>query len=1146
MKKLTIGFCAAMILLTGAVITACRNEEEGFGGSTSTEVADRIASLESQVASLQQSISSLKAASEASESTLREELEAQKTALETAKAELQKEIDAMTGVDDFSGLIERLEALESEVPANYSDLSGKITSLVETLGGKSDTVQVQAMLDELKAGIEKLAIEDEAIAEQLADLSAQIAQLTESLNGKLDESQVQELLATLKTELEQLINENKTTLTGEITKLTGKIDQLSDKLDGKSDTVQVQVKLDELKAQFEGAIAVADGKIAACDTAVAKLDTTCAAMQKQLIDMQAALGSKVDTTKYNAFVRETNKKIQDNAETLSTLQALCDGFEGDATIQEYIDSAIVNVKSQLGSYVLQETYETFVEEYGTFETEIKAKLLENEQEITALKNTIDDLSPDVNMGDLVGLEERIVLLNSRVDSLKNNALTLEKIQEQFNKSNTAFLSGVNGIIDDALGEGGAITVAIAASAEELSTEYQKQIKTLSERIDALERRVDNLDDKVSDLDDKVSDLESKFDALLNSIQSLVYVPKTADGKIHIGTSYVAEIGADSTESRTRIEVASTKKLEYRVSPANLRDAMILLYEAKPDAFSFWQEHVSRVHEAEVKAEGTLRTYAANAVTRAGEPREGHDGLHEFNIVKLERGNSEGTLLITVDNEHDFTHEDLAVSLCIRYQDTTGVLTEYSSAYTPVVGEGSNLIGRFYLAKKDENGNYTKVSRTDRIDYTLVYTDRTPIKLMEGYEVVYDNGETVMSLEDAKAKYEWDAELTGSVFRTNGITGTEGTLRSDCYTITTINDRQTFALTDKCSEDNLGASWYSKSYGAKVSDKEGKSVTIVSEVQVYVTVVPETYKVSAAVTWNLGNFYYGLTNNWQAETSIYTTPAAQLTYSKKGEDTPAGNLPSSVYKSLFADGHTWTLTDPCDSLKTNGSLTVTSKVVGTDLAFSVKGFVWCEDTHHIAMSRTGNNTIPTSGAKSITVTGTLDFVGPSADDLKVSIGDEENPILMPTKADSSIYKSKGNGTSFALLYLAAETSYSFIPKEKVLPLNKKFFSSDVIFYTDYTQIDLANVKCQKQEGSGDGSPETLKLEYYTKTGSRPMPVLRSINVKNNEAGSKISEITQETTYKTDKPFNIVLGKDAEIAPTITVESITFKVVPATAE
>ena len=981
MKKLTIGFCAAMILLTGAVITACQSEEEGFGGSSSTEVADRIASLESQVASLQQSISSLKAASEASESTLREELEAQKTALETAKAELQKEIDAITNVPDFSGMLDRLEALEKE------------------------------------------------------------------------------------------------------------------------------------KAEIEGDIAAANAKIELCETAVATLN-------ESVENIQALVEGKVDTSDYKDFVAQTNQGIQDNAQALSVLQALCDGFEEGEKVKTYIDKAVGAVTSQLGSYVLEETYTAFLEEYGPFKTQIEADVAGNKAEIEALRHTIEDLtSTSGDVGDLVGVEERIVELNRRIDSLVENSLTLEKVQEQFDKSNEDFLNGVNGIIEDALDEGGFITDAINKKAAELQADYQKKIDELSGRVDTLEGQVD---------------------ALLKSIQSLVYVPKTADGKIHIGTSYIAEIGAQDPDAK--IEVTSTKKLEYRISPANLRDAMILLYEAKPDAFSFWQEHVSRV---ETKSIG-LRTLDANAVTRAGEPREGHDGLHEFNIVKLERGNSDGTLLITVDNEHDFTHEDLAVSLCIRYE-ASGVLTEYSSAYTPVVSEGSNLIDRFYLAKKDENGNYTKVSRTDRIDYTLVWSDRTQIELMEGYEVVYDNGETVMSLEDAKAKYEWDAELTGSVVRTNPITGTEGTLSQSCYTLTNSNELSKplkFALTDKCTIDNLGASWNSKSYGAQISKKDEKPVTIVSEVQVYVTVVPETYKVSAAVTWNLGNFYHGLDNDWQSETSVYTTSEAQFTYSNKnGEDTPAGNLPSNVYKSLFADGHTWTLTDPCDSLKTNGSLTVTSKVVGKDLAFSVKGFVWCEDTHHITMSRTGNNTIPTSGAKSITVTGTLDFVGPSANDLKVSIG-ENNPILMPTKADSSIYKSKGNGSSFALLYLASETSYSFIPAEKVLPLNKKFFSSDIIFYTNYTKIDLTGVACEKQTDEVD-SPQTLKLEYYTKTGSRPMPILRSINVKNEE-DSKISEITQETTYKTDKPFNIVLGKDDGIGPTITVESVTFKVVPAATE
>ena len=1025
MKKLTIGFCAAMILLTGAVITACRNEEEGFGGSTSTEVADRIASLESQVASLQQSISSLKAASEASESTLREELEAQKTALETAKAELQKEIDAITGTTDFGNMVDRLEALESKVPGNYSDLSEKITSLAETLDGKSDTVQVHVMLDELKAG-------------------------------------------------------------------------------------------------FDGAIAAAETQITACETAVAKLDSTCAAMQKQLTNMQAALGGKVDTAAYNAFIRETNGKIQANAQALSVLQALCAGFEEGETVKGYIDEAVGAVTTQLGSYVLQETYETFVAEYGTFKTEIDAKVAENEMEIAALKNTIADLSPDVNIGDLIGVEERIVLLNNRIDSLKDNSLTLEKVETEFNKSNTAFLNGVNSIITDAidaaLDADGAITVAIsdalAQKAEELQADYQKKIDELSKRVGVLESKVDVL--------------EGKVDALLKRIQSLVYVPQTTDGRIHIGPLYVAN-GKDS------INITTTKKIEYRVSPAGLRDSLLILYKARPEAFLFWQEHVSRV---ETRSIG-LHTLDANTVTRAGESKDARAGLHEFNILKIEPGNSDGTLMLTVNNEHNFTHEDLAVSLCIRYEDAkTGVSIEYSSAYTPVAGDGLNLNHLFYLAKKDENGNYTKVSRTDRIDYTLIYDDQTPVEIMKGYEVVYDNGEDIMTLADAKKKYNWEVDLKGRVSRT-GNAESNGTLEEGKYELTnkeSTNQPLQFALKEECTEEQVGKSWHTNTYTAEVvtgTYPDQTKVAIIPNVDVYVTVVPPAYKVSAEVTWNSSNFYYGKTYDWKAASSIYTTPGAKLTYSKDSKDTPAGNLPISVYQNLFADGHSWNLTDPCDSLHTN-NLTVTSKVVGDSLAFNVQGFVWCEDTHHITMSRTGNNKIPTSGKDSILVTGTLDFVGPTKKDLTVTIG-SETPIAMSSNANSTSYKGQGNSSSFALLYMTVNTS--LVPDDKIFPLSTKFFSSDMILSAHDTKVNVDEVECTKQDGGGAGSPQKLKLEYYTRQGGRPIPVLRSINVKDTETDGKISSITQETTYKTGE-FTI----EVMDGPTITVNSVTFKVAP----
>lgn len=51
-----------------------------------------------------------------------------------------------------------------------------------------------------------------------------------------------------------------------------------------------------------------------------------------------------------------------------------------------------------------------------------------------------------------------------------------------------------------------------------------------------------------------------------------------------------------------------------------------------------------------------------ATTHIGETE--HDGLHEFNVVKIERGNGPGELQVTVDNSHDFVHKDIAFYNCV--------------------------------------------------------------------------------------------------------------------------------------------------------------------------------------------------------------------------------------------------------------------------------------------------------------------------------------------------------------------------------------------------------------------------------------------------------------------------------------------------
>jgi outer membrane murein-binding lipoprotein Lpp len=659
---------------------------------------------------------------------------------------------------------------------------------------------------------------------------------------------------------------------------------------------------------------------------------------------------------------------------------------------------------------------------------------------------------------------------------------------------------------------------------------------------ALLKAIEDLGDtyaaKIDDLKKKVEKLEPQVAGLLGRIQSLVYVPKTADGKIHIGTSYVSAVDEKTgAEKEPKIELATTKKLEYRVSPASLRD-YLLLYKDEV-TFSFYQAHVSRegAKTASLPQQG-FRLVQPDPATRA-ETREGHDGLNEFNVVKVEAGNDEGTLLITVDNEHDFTHEDLAVALCIKQDNTeTGVLTEYTSGYTTVIGEGANLISRFYLAKKEADGTYSKVSRTDRIDYTLVYDDTTPVEFMQGYEVVYDDGETVMSLEEAKEKYEWNSALTGTIKR--GGKEFLGTWTSG-YTITP-QDYQTnkqapltFQIkSESAKPDIIGKSW-GCNYTVEISDGVD-SVPIIPEFNAYVTILPKEYVVEAGITWNSGKWYGGKTGGWHSAGAAYTSSKAVVKYKVDGDgDATASTLPSHIKQEIFSDKNPWTVSDYVSEDFLIDALEVTVATNIQDLAFTVKGYKYNKGTHTAKISRSDSKGIPTSGTETIKVTGTLTFEGPADKDLQVAIGSTDKPVVMSTKPED--YKGYGNGSSYALLYM--QTTATFIPEDKVLPLDKKFFTDGVSMLV-YATVKVDDVSCTKSEGGDENAPQTLKLMYYDKPGGRPSPLTRSVNVDDNE--KKITSIQQETTYTFEKGFDIVINE----GPTITVTNGTFKFVPAPAE
>lgn len=690
-------------------------------------------------------------------------------------------------------------------------------------------------------------------------------------------------------------------------------------------------------------------------------------------------------------------------------------------------------------------------------------------------------------------------------------VTTEEVEALFTKENEKFKMGVLDVVKDAVEQG------------ELSDALQEAVKQLG----------DTYASKVDDLIKRVEKLEAQVAGLLGRIQSLVYVPKTSDGKIHIGTSYVRAVDEADTETGDKIELTATKKLEYRVSPASLRDYLLQYKDVV--TFSFYQAHVSREGASTALLPQGLRLLPA-AATRA-EDREGHDGLNEFNVVGIEAGNGEGTLLITVDNEHDFTHEDLAVALCIKQNNTeTGVLTEYTSGYTTVVGEGSNLTSRFYLAKKEEDGTYSKVGRTDEINYTLIYNDCTPVEFMKDYELVYDNGNNVMSLAEAKEKYEWDDELEYKIKRT-GVTYAGSWTNASDYTITPENYRTqkegalTFQINSSAvSSGNIGKQWGCE-YKVSVT-KGSQTIDILSRFRAYVIVMPAEYTVDAHITWNSEKWYRGYTGGWHSDKAAYVSDRADLKYKVDNQEAIASTLPSRVRREIFSDKYSWAVSGNIpEDFKVDGKMDVTVGTNIQDLVFTVKGYKYSRNTTTVEISRIGDDGIPTSGAGKISVKGRLKFEGPTDDDLQFAIGSAEKPVVMST--DPEDYKSEGNGSPYALMYMQLKPI--LIPEDKIMPLSKKFFTYGGTLFA-FATVSMDDVSCTKSEGGDENAPQTLTLEYYTRTGGRPYPTLRSVNVTQNES---LKTIAKETTYTLDKGFDIVL----EDGPTVKVTDGTFKFVPS---
>lgn len=245
----------------------------------------------------------------------------------------------------------------------------------------------------------------------------------------------------------------------------------------------------------------------------------------------------------------------------------------------------------------------------------------------------------------------------------------------------------------------------------------------------------------AEYDKKITAIWSAIDDLAGRIQSIVFVPTEvgADYDVNFGGSYIA--GAKAADN---IPLASSPKVKiaFRVAPAALAETLAEQINDGEVAVSFIPEEVK------------TRAAEAAPVTYEGDV-EAEEGKLIFTAVADE----------ALYKELEKAGKTYAMALCLKQEakkneDGNGykyVGFEIVSPYISTTGASEDVKDNFILAKTGEGDKL--VAYKDAAVYPLVWNSTETITLLNDYQLAFDvnqDGKEILSLEEAAAKYLWDA------------------------------------------------------------------------------------------------------------------------------------------------------------------------------------------------------------------------------------------------------------------------------------------------------------------------------------------------------------------------------------------------------
>lgn len=678
-------------------------------GVANDKILDLEEALNEEVKALEADIAALNTAIEAAK-------QAAKDADAALKSDLEKQIAALN-----TELSTKLATLETKLDGEIKDLREDAEKAIADANAAIDAVEDRAAA---------LEAADEEFAEELKTIKADIKAIQEDLAAKYDE--LTKAVANLKDQ----VSEN----TKDIAALEENLSKLSETVDGINTTLADHLVA---YAKFEAAT-----------------NSKIAAIEEQISDINGAIET------INGTLEDLQKQIDDNDADIEDIYAQIELLvKADAAMNEAI-GALETDLSTLKANLKTELEKAFGDVYAAidavdadlydFKLKMKAELI---GAATAMKNLekaleaeeINRIAKDNQLS--ASLENLKKELKDQVDALNLRADGIEAAykaaDQQLQDNLDAAVETLNDAIADAIDESKAYTdEEIANLKAQLTDQHKKDITALADRMNEVRNELFDEIDKVREemdamyadlnkaincLNKSVEEIKADIDAILNRVQSVVYVPVYSDGKATI--EWAAIESYTDTQERACTVIEGTSHIEYQVYPAECAAALAEAWNnADEDLKSFL-------------------TFDWTGVTVRSEETS-------FDIVAVE-ADEEGVLHI------DFEARGLAdefytvgrpgtqgysISLVVANENAN-----LSSCYTNLVANPDHLSitpGLFY----EENGDLVAAPEWidhSQVDLTIPYTDKSVYKLMEGLELLYidADGESYKWYELAKMGYE---------------------------------------------------------------------------------------------------------------------------------------------------------------------------------------------------------------------------------------------------------------------------------------------------------------------------------------------------------------------------------------------------------